>query len=313
MSARTWTIVVAALWSGILVGAASAGAQDDLDRFESQFAVRGLVYDNFFRAPEDSLAQEVRAAGGQLRMIARATPSFGAYLELEYIVYDEVDPSSGITAGIRLDARRHRLDLHVETLRTVRWHEGPTEARRDRPAFQQGDDLDAADVLGVGGTYSLRVSEDWEVKSLGNFQRLSFDSLSSSTVSYGYGAALRYRGLGYAFSPEVGIATGERRATPSEADHTQRDVYVKLRSMPTSFAYLSARYRIRSRDYATALPSESNFGREDDRRQWAFTADLMAGDHFVFNVYHAMETTESTLQSRGYDSRVTSAGITLKF
>lgn len=291
-----------------------ASAQDLSDRIETRIRFSGHFYDNFFQANDAAVAEEVRAVAAAARVAAWLDESnkFRVYVDLDYALYDhdDLEPSSSITGGVRLDGRQHGFDTYVETARTTRLNDHDD---RGRPAFQPGDDLDVADIVGTGGEYRYRVTPAWQLIGRASFQRLSFDSIAGSTDSYRFGGAVRYRGFGYAFSPEVGFGRGRRAAASPEDDHSQNEAYIKISSVPVDFAYVSVRYRLRDRDYSVVEPTASNYGREDSRRQFTLSADLRVSRNVAFNLYHVYENSDSSLDTRGFTARMTSLGVTLRF
>lgn len=288
--------------------------QAEGDRFQSRLTLRALEFDNFFLMSEDSSRQRMRAAEVDLRLSTRVNARLSAYLDLEYILYESVDPSSGVTGGLRFDGSSHRFHGYVQGLRKARPRGAASDdGRRDHPASLIANELDEADILGVGGEYSILPIRALQLGSTANFQRLSFDSLAGSTDFYEYGVSLRYRGIGYVLHPEVGASWGERRAARDEDDLGQRALYVRITSIPVDFLYLSARYRMRERDYGIDSPTATNFAREDSHRQWTFSANVKVGEHVGLNAYHALETARSTLLDRDYTSRSSSVGVSFTF
>jgi hypothetical protein len=108
------------------------------------------------------------------------------------------------------------------------------------------------------------------------------------------------------------VVLGERDAEDPGEDHDQRDLFVKLRSAPSPALYLTLRYRHRTRDFDAPDASFTNFGREDDRRQWVATADLRTGERLTWGLYYAFEDADSTLPARRFDASLIALGATYR-
>jgi hypothetical protein len=177
--------------------------------------------------------------------------------------------------------------------------------------FDVGDEFDRANVVRLAGEYGYRVTEDWQVTGLAELRREAFDQTTGKDNDFvSGGAALRYRGWGYAFSPELGVELGERDADDPNEDHDQRDLWLKIRSIPFDDLYLSLRFRVRDREYTVGDPAASNFGREDDRRDVTLAADYTLLDWLGINGYVAYEDADSTKETRVYEWLLAGVGVT---
>lgn len=273
------------------------------DRFEAHVKLAGLFFDNFFQAPEGSPEEDVLGASveGGLAVQVREESPLKAYLEADYIIYQDFDPSTGITAGLRREGKPHAWDVSAQYL-------------KGRPSREVRDEFDRADVLGVSGQYSYRVTEDFEVIGLGEYRHETFElSEDKANDVYNLGAALRYRGFGWRFSPEIGFRLGGRDVVVGDEDFSQREAFVRLRWSPTSALYLTLRYRRRSRDYSVEDPRAANFGREDTRKQLTATADWRHGASLTWNLYYALEDSDSTRPVGVFRTQMLSLGFTIGF
>ena len=273
------------------------------DRVEAHVRFNGLLFDNFFQAPEGSPEQDVAGAaieGGASLRLQDARPLRG-YVEGGYTAYQDFDPSAGITAGVRLEDRPHGFDVAVQYL-------------AGRPTREVRDEFDRADDLSLNGQYWYRIREDLELIALGELRHETLElSADKDNDVYNLGAAVRYRGFGHKFSPEVGLRLGGRDVVDDNEDMSQRELFVRLRFVPAPPFYITFRYRHRSRDYSIEDPAASNFGREDSRKQLVVTADWRRGKAMVFNLYYALEDSGSTRSTGNFNTQMLSLGVTLLF
>lgn len=210
------------------------------------------------------------------------------YTELERVDYDEFEASRSGVVGLRRDGDAHDVDL------SLGYH-------ADRPTFEVGDTLQAADAFRADGEYAYRVSRDWQLGALATVQSESYDlTTSRDNDLLGADVSARYRGFGARFSPELGIGLARRDAEDDREDHGQRQLWLRVRSRLSDRLDVGGRYRYRFRDYRTDDPAARNLGREDRRHQLVATADLRAGEHVAWSLYAARETADSTLDTRDY-------------
>ena len=270
--------------------------------FDSELRVYGFRFDNFFQAPEEEAEEEVTLTRVEGRLSARPSEAsaFELYTRGRFDSYSgDLDEAWAAGVGLHYDRRPAEADLYLEY-------------EEDRPVFDVGDEFDRANVLQLAGEYGWRFTDDWQVTGLAELARQEFDQTTGKDNDFvSGGAALRYRGWGYAFSPEIGAELGERDADDPNEDHDQRDLWLKVRSIPFERLYLSLRYRYRLRDYSIADPAASNFGREDDRRDWTLAADLRILEWLGVNAYVSYEDADSTKPSRVYETTLTGVGLTL--
>ena len=276
----------------------------DFGRLESEIRFHGFVFDNFFQAPEGRPEEEVSLSRVEGRLAFDLSPEqrWRAYARGRYDAYsDGLDEAWAGGGGVRYEGEVHELDLYGEL-------------ERDRPEFEVGDEFDRADQLRLAGEYAWRLTDAWQVSALADFRDQEFDrSPAKDNEMLSVGGALRFRGWGYDFSPEVGAEWGSRDAVSADEDHDQRDLWIKLRSVPFRSLYLSLRYRYRTRDYAVTDPAASNFAREDERRQWVLAADYRIREWISANGYWSYEDADSTKESRVFESQLIGLGLALHF
>jgi len=295
---------VLALGAAVLSAAAASAQPPPWTEvtFASELRVNAFRYDNFFQAPSGQPKIEVNLTRVEGRVRAKTSDAspFELYARGRFDHYSEgLDEAWAVGTGLRYDTDAHDADvfLHYE---------------KDRPVFDVGDEFDRADVLGIDGQYSWRFVDDWEATALGEWRREEFNRTTGKDNDFvSGGAALRYRGWGYVFSPEVGIELANRDTNDPNEDMDQRDVWIKVRSIPVEGVYLSLRYRMRHRDYSVGDPAASNFDREDDRDDWTLSADYQVLDWLGLNAYVSYEDADSTKASRIFET--TLAGIGASF
>lgn len=291
--------------SALLVTSASLPAQPpppwDDPVFDSEIRVNQFTFDNFFQVPDGEMARDVDMTRVEARLAARADESspFSLYGRGRFDSYGEdLDEAWAAGVGAAWDTDAHDADLYLEY-------------EQDRPVFDIGDEFDRANVVRLAGEYGWRFTEDWEATLLGEARQEEFAQTSSKDNDWlGGGVALRYRGFGYAFSPEVGAGLGGRDADDPNEDMDETEYWVKIRSLPTERLYLSARVRWRDREYSIDDPAADNFGREDDRMDWTVAADLQVFDWLGVNGYYYRQDADSTKPSRVFESSLGGVGLT---
>lgn len=292
-------IALVALLASVAGAPAPALAQDPPDRVTLGLRLEGAAYGNFFQQAADSLAETVTAATLEGSVAARpfAGRELEAYAEGSYTAYEGLGPAVGATAGLRLPARPHAFDVAAGFI-------------GGRPAFQVGDVLEQADIALVRGRYSYLAAGSWEVGADGYLMRYTFERNPGNDSDLAeVGGSLRYRGFGYRFSPEIGGAAGRRDADDPTEDYGQRDLFVRLISVPADGLWLSLRYRFRTRDYDTADPTASNFRREDDRNQWTLAGALELSPRLSLLLYYDFLDAESTRPDRTFTSQLLTLGV----
>lgn len=301
--------LLALAFSMLAVVAAPVGAQDREeglfgDRIEVEARLFGASFDNFFQAPpgapEDDVTStrlEARVAGG-----LREDGPWKLYGQAAFTRYQgELDDAIELGVGLLRESGPHRLDFFLQR-------------QQDRPSFDVGDEFDRVDVNRLAVEYAHRLDRDWELTGLGSFEDQTFDiTAGKDNELLTVGGAVRYRGWGSEFSPEIGVELGDRDAVDPNEDHDQTDLWLKLRSALTRRLYLSLRYRYRTRDYDIADPLASNAGREDDRQQWVLAANVKTVRHLSVDVYYAYEDADSTKASRNYTTSLLGVGLKVDY
>lgn len=306
-------LVIAALLAAPFVAATPAAAQPQeleelygvlTETFESELRANLFQFENFFQAPEGVPEEDVTLTRLEARLAGdlSQTRPWGVYARARWDSYGSgLDEAWAAGVGTRYDGEVHGLDLYGEY-------------EQDRPVFDVGDEFDRADVLRFDGEYSYRVTEAWQLSALGEYRDEEFSQIGTKDNEFTEaGGAVRYRGWGYLFSPEIGAEWGSRDAIDPNEDMDQRDLWIKFRSIPVPDLYLSLRYRYRTRDYTIGDPAASNFDREDDRRQWVLAADYGINDWLSVNGYWSYEDADSTKDTRIFETSLYGVGVAVGF
>ncbi|MFP3940759.1 MAG: surface lipoprotein assembly modifier [Thermoanaerobaculia bacterium] len=272
--------------------------------FGSEIRLNGFRFDNFFQAPEGVPEEEVTLTRveGRLSAKPREGSPFDVYTRARFDSYSEdLDEAWAAGVGARYDTRRREADVFLEY-------------EQDRPVFDVGDEFERANVLRLTGEHAWHVAENWELTALGEARQQEFEQTASKDNEFlSAGGALRYRGWGYDLSPEIGAEWGSRDADDPNEDHDQRDLWVKLRSVPVDGLYVSLRYRYRLREYDVSDPAASNVDREDDRRSWTLAVDYTLTDWLGINGYLDYQDADSTKESRIFETTLAGVGVTFGF
>ena len=263
---------------------------------EWEFWVRGngQSFANFFQAPEGQPEETVTAFGAEVGASARLTGPLRVFGHVNYLHFNEstLEGSPAFRLGLRGDFRPHAFEVYAEQL-------------SNRPSFEL-DEFVGADVTRVAGEYSYRFLEDWQASVDAELEQQDLGGAPGRDNQYaGVGAAIRWRGSRI-FSPELGFRTGERDVDDNIQSYGQSEVYLQVRSQLTDALYLSGRIRQRKRDYA-------NQPREDERRQFAASADYTLTPNWVLNFYGATEDNDTSVADRDSSWGFFLAGVTYKF
>lgn len=285
-----------------LCASAPATAQG-LFGLDTEVKLTGQLYDNFFQAPDGEPKESILAfeMGLQLSRELSTPRKLRPYLKLGGIVWEKLENSGLIMAGLNSSGTSHSFDVSARYL-------------LNRPSLDVGDHFDTADILRFAGVYSYRLSRDIELKGTASFQSQSFDDRATSDNDlWGIGGAVRYRGFGSIFSPEVGFIAGERSADDANEDHDQTDLYLKVRCAPNRDLYFSGRLRYRTRDYSVDDALASNYKREDTRKQLALIGVYRFSQQLALDVYYTYEDADSSKDSRIFTTQLIFVGLAMAF
>ena len=260
----------------------------------------GSYFDNFFQAPVNGTETDLLASTAEARLVLRlVNPQATVYARATGTAFDGFEPSAALLGGFDWSGGRHGVEASAGyQQRNPRLHAG------DQPGF--------ADILHGTVGYAFLFPGNVQLSALGQYYDVTVIPQDANHRSYGAGAALRYRGFGYRFSPEVG-ATASRWNAPLDADqYGERVFWLSLRAVPAAPIYLHARYRRALRAYRTADPAARNFGREDTRQHWTVVVDLSLSRRLSWGWYYTYETVQSARADRDFSTQSLTSGLSLR-
>lgn len=291
-------------WALLFFGSSlSAHAQSAPDK---KLVIRPWVgsyyHSNYLQAPGGMPNQDVWAntfrleVSGELDQVRLGLAGYGVFDFTKYTTF-ESSPTFG--GGLRMKEGRHSAGVDVR-------------ASFNRPGFFIGDQLDTSNLFRIEGEYGYRMTSDYEIKGLLEYYRQAYE-LSEAVDNHTrfIGGAVRYRGFGSRFSPEVGLRRGGQDAVDDNNDYSQTELLVTVRSAVSPKVYLGVRYRYRHRSYETTIPRESNFGRNDDRHNFRALVTIHSREDLSWEIYFARETADSIRTVRVFTTH--SFGVALGF
>lgn len=262
----------------------------------------GVAHDNLFQAPPGEPEEDVRGlrAEGRFRWRWDRAGSWLLDGAASATDYDSgLDPSQSVSVALVREGR-HGVELELEYA-------------NDRPSIET-DVFDQADVTRFTGRYVFRPTRAWQITAVAIGEQQNYSRATGRDNDFvSIGGAVRYRGFGRRFSPELGYARGERDVDTSSGSHEQDEFFVRVISAPVDPLYLSLRFRLRERDYTTDDPEASNLGRSDDRKQWALTAVWRMNPRWALNLYLAREESDSSRAGVDFETSVALLGVSWRF
>lgn len=270
------------------------------ERLETRLHLEGSSNDNFFRAPGGE-EESLRIGRYQFRLLWKmfADEPYKVFAEVQETNYETLPSATTFLSGFRLEGDRHFVETRVEY-------------SKDRPSTDTEDDPDPADVERFDGEYTFRLSHDWQTTAATELEERTHDRPGNDSQTLEVGLALRWRGAGAIFSPELGIARARKNADRPNDEYTQEDLYLRMRSRPVDRLYVSLRYRDRDRDYDVLVERASNFARSDQRGEWSLHADFTASDLVIVNLEYEHIDTDSSRRNKSFTSSEISLGLTLR-
>lgn len=300
-----WMRVVFAVMVWVTGARAALGQRPQLYELplHTEIRVNGLYFENLFQAPDGQPQENVKGlqVEGRIEGDLGATGAWKGYGRLSASDFDHgLDPSETLGLGLQGGSKVHRLDLYAEY-------------SNDRPSVDV-DIVDQADVGRLSAIYDFRGLENWQFSALGTLEQQKYaHAVANDNRFWSAGAAVRYRGFGRAFSPELGFTTGKRDVDSANESYDQDESWVRVISEPVDALYLALRYRLRRRDYTVGVPAASNFGRSDDRPQWSLVASYRTGEHLLWNLYWSREQSNSSRPGVDFTTQYVIAGVGWRF
>lgn len=275
---------------------------------EMHMRLSGFYSDNFFQAPSGGTPTEVLATSAEGRVLLRmGGPRATVYARAhrtEYHVHTRGDgaefegfgPSVAALVGFDWSGRRHSM-------------QATGGYQRRSPRLAVGDQTEFANTVHAAGAYGVLLPGRLQVNLLGHYYDIYLNARGTQSQYYGGGGALRYRGFGFRFSPEVGRTQSRWLAPSASEQYGEQTQWVTLRVIPFAAVYLDARYREDVRAYTTGDRSASNFGREDTRAHWTVATDVRLTRRLWWGVYYAHEDARSTRPGRTFTTQSITSGL----
>lgn len=296
------------LFAGLALMAPDASAQDLITRpeqpvVESLLRVSGLVFANFFQAPEEGTRLAVRSGLAEAQAVFPLARS-GSLLHLRgrAVGYAGYSPTLGVGAGVRF------VDGHGE-LEVIAGYD------QRLPAFDVGDGFSRANVTSASGRYSLRLGEPLQVSGLVDLRFQLFPDEASdlkNNFAYDLGGAIAYTPFDPVFAAEAGGSSGNMSDVGGSESYLQGTLFAQVRSQPLEPLHLSARYRLQNRSFLVDDPTARNFGREDRRARLSLITEFRAGSVLGWHLYYALEDVDSSLPSRSFRTQVFGLGMSVR-
>jgi hypothetical protein len=265
--------------------------------FEMHMRLSGYYSDNFFQAPNGGTPTDMLATTAEARILMRARrPRLNVHARAHRTEFQGFAPSVAALGGFDWSGRRHSL-------------QASGGYQRRSPRLGVGDETAFANTVHAAGAYGVGLPGRLQVSVLGHYYDIYSNARATHSQYYGAGGALRFRGFGFRFSPEVG-RTDSRWVTPSASDqYGEQTRWVTLRAVPLARVYLDARYREDMRSYTIGDRGSSNFGREDRRAQWTIASDVRLTRRLWWGMYYTHEDGRSTRPGRTFATQSITSGL----
>lgn len=272
--------------------------------FRSEVRLQWYHFGNFFQATEGETEEDINAAGLEYRAAYRPWGvRTDVYGHLNFLNFD--DPgrknSYGGRLGVAHDGERHDFNVYLDR-------------GENRITFDVGDTTDSANVTTLAGDYTFRVTKDWDLGAEARHERQRFDVSGQRENDFNLiGGSVRYRGFGYIFMPEVGFSTGSRDVVDGDESYDENAWYVEASSAPHRRVYVSARFRLRTREYTTGNPLAENFGQDDDRHQWTLSGSYKATERLTAILYYTNEDVNRSIPGASFGTDFLLLGLAYGF
>lgn len=266
---------------------------------EMHLRISGLLADNFFQAPRNAPAIQLRATSAEMRFLLRVpAPRVNVHARASQTFFDGFAPSVAAVGGFDFSGKVHVL-------------EGTAGYQRRSPRLGAGDQAGFASSIYGTGSYGVKLPGELQLSVLGHYYDIYLHALATDSRYYGGGGALRYRGFGYQFSPEVAEVRSSWQSSLPNENYSERTRWAAVRAVPWSPVWLFARYRRDMRDYTTSIATGSNFGRRDTRDHWTVAADVRLR-RLTWSMYYTHEDAVSTRADRSFTSQLITSGLSYR-
>lgn len=260
--------------------------------FRQELRFQSMLFGNFYQATNAALEEDVRGTGVEYRAAYRAWKDTDVYGHVNFLTFDEKGKKNtyGGRLGVQYDGERQEFNAYVDH-------------GENRSTFDIVGVTDTGDVTTIGASYSIRVTDDWQLGAEleHDSQRFAVTHTRENDATE-LGVNVRYRGFGYKFMPEIGYASGSRDVKDITENYDDSYWYVQAVSSPTRKVYLSLAYRDSTREYTTRDITSSKFGADETRGQWTASGSYRATNQVAYILYFTHETNESSRPDHDFDS-----------
>lgn len=267
---------------------------------EMYVRLSGWYSDNFFQAPSEGLPTELKATTGEMRLVVRSLiPGLNVQARVNRTHFERFDPSMAAVAVIDWTVGPHSLEF--------------TGGRQSRsPRLLGGDQAGFANTTHGAVGYGLMLPGKFQASALGHHYNIRQHGRPGEFRLSGAGGALRWRGLGSRFSPEVGAMESRWEGGAESETYVEQTRWALIRASPWSSVYLNVRYREDARSYSISSPSASNYGREDTRGQWTISTDVRITRRLAWGVYYTFDDGKSTRVDRTFRTQSIISGLSYR-
>jgi hypothetical protein len=276
----------------------------DPGQMRYELRVQALAFDNFFHASDPAGERDVVAFSPEIRVGYRpgSRPlEFFAHANVMQYDDDALDTSIAARAGARWDGARHDLRGWVEQA----WK---------RPSFEVNNEFATVDVTTLALDYGWKFHDAFELTAEGLAQIQSVEADPERDNDYRrLGAGLRYRGLGYRFTPAAGYRTATRDVEDDRQSYDENGWWLGFETVPRDGLYFSVRYRTDDRDWTTADPLSSNRGRSERRGGWELVGDARLAKKLWLTAYYSSSDIAASIPSGDFDTRLLLVGLSWQF
>ena len=157
--------------------------------------------------------------------------------------------------------------------------------------------------------YGFRPSTQWHIVFDGRHEIDRFRKANNRNDTFdGVQASVHYTGLGYRFTPVLGIAAGRRNVNEHSQSYHNEDLIAGVEIIPIDPLYFSVAYRRQNRSYDSS-PSNAT-----ERHGIAeLVGDWHAAPRIHLILYYASEDVNSTLPQSDFRTGILILGTSYSF
>jgi hypothetical protein len=267
---------------------------------EMHMRLSGFYSDNFFQAPPGAAPAQLLATSADARVVLRIPEQrTNVQARIGRTLFDGFAPSTAVTGGFDANGKYHVV-------------EATGGYQRRSPRLGVGDQPGFASSVYASGAFGMKLPLQMQVSALGHYYDIYLHARATDSRFSGAGGALRYRGFGYRFSPEVGEVRSTWSSSIASENYRERAQWVSVRAVPVDPVWLHARYRRDNRHYTIPDESSSNFGRADAREVWTLATDVRLGGRLTWGMYYTLEDGTSSRTDRTFRTQSITSGLSYR-